>query len=207
MGVMVQCPTCGAMSARSPSQAHRVYCSKQCAGVRLLNSPERFWSHVETGAPRVCWPYQTAPQAHRYVRVKWHKTWDYAHRIAWRLTKGLIPRARWVLHSCDNPRCCNPNHLFLGTHIDNMADMVAKGRSTKGQPRLYRRGELHNLAKLTAPQVLQIRARYATGEITQLALAAEYQVGQNTISRIVRGHTWCHLLPPPGLDAPADFPA
>jgi len=105
------------------------------------------------------------------------RTWS-AHRLAWETRRGPIPKGLHVLHRCDNPPCWEVRHLFLGTQADNNRDMVAKGR---------------NSAKLTAAEVTKIRKRYAEGGVTQQQLAAEYGVGQQEISRIVRGINWRHL--------------
>lgn len=107
-----------------------------------------------------------------------------AHRVAYELHAGGIPEGQEVCHSCDNPPCCNPAHLFLETHAGNMADMRAKQRGGSGnQP-----GERNNFAKLTADQVAEIRRRYP-GE-TQRALAVEFGIHRTQVSRIVNGKRW-----------------
>lgn len=90
-----------------------------------------------------------------------------------------------VLHKCDNPRCVNPEHLFLGTQGDNMIDKKNKGRSPKG--------EWHCAAKLTAQDVIAIRERYAEGNISQAKLAAEYNVSRGGIADIVKRRNWRHV--------------
>jgi len=94
----------------------------------------------------------------------------YTHRAAWELENGLIPPGMHVLHKCDNRPCCSAEHLFLGTHSDNMADMTAKGR---GQPR-----------KLSDADEATVRERWLAGE-TQQALGDEFGVDRATVSRIV----------------------
>ena len=97
-----------------------------------------------------------------------------------------------VLHRCDNTRCCNVDHLFLGTHLDNMADMRAKGRAHRdGNPHAPR-GERAPAAKLTDAAVLSIRAARAAGATT-VELARQYGVNTSVISRAARGLTWSHL--------------
>ncbi len=90
-----------------------------------------------------------------------------------------------VLHRCDNPGCVNPDHLFLGSHADNMADMKSKGRLVNF------RGKQHGMAKLTEAVVVRIRERVASGE-AQNAIATEFRMTPTAISSIVRGRTWAH---------------
>jgi hypothetical protein len=114
--------------------------------------------------------------------VGWKGSNVACHRVAWELTYGAIPNDLHVLHKCDNPPCCNPGHLFLGTHKDNMADMKAKGRARSGG---Y--GENHPFAKLTMAQAEEIRARYAAGGTTYRLLAGEYGLSGASVARIVTG--------------------
>ena len=94
-----------------------------------------------------------------------------AHRVAWELAKGAIPEGQCVLHTCDNPPCINVEHLFLGTQLENIADMVIEDRSPN--------------RKLTPAEVRSIRRRYAEGGVSQQQLADEYGVNQTTVSTIV----------------------
>lgn len=112
-----------------------------------------------------------------------------AHRVAWEEARGSIPDGLHVLHHCDNPPCYNVDHLFLGTHLDNMHDMAAKGRAARrGGPRAF--GEANPAAKLTSAQVAEIRACYGAGGISQEALARLYGVAPSHIHRIVHFHNW-----------------
>jgi hypothetical protein len=96
-----------------------------------------------------------------------------------------------ICHHCDNPPCCRPDHLFLGTGSDNDKDAFNKGRRTL--PTRKARGERQHLAKLTETAVREIRRRYATGSITQTQLAKEFGVGQPRISAALRRETWKHV--------------
>lgn len=109
-----------------------------------------------------------------------------AHRVAYSLSKG-DPAGMCVCHSCDNPSCVNPNHLFLGTISDNNKDRHSKGRS-KNKPTP---GESHNMAKLSNEDVLYIRASL---DCLQKDLASRYSVSIPTISNIQNNKTWKHLL-------------
>jgi hypothetical protein len=112
-----------------------------------------------------------------------------AHRRAWELTAGPIPDGLHVLHRCDNRRCVNGHHLFLGSNAENVQDMVEKGRSTL----CGRRGEDNGNARLTNEHVCEIRKRRAAARKTwglQTALANEYGVSPSCIRLIVRGELW-----------------
>jgi len=110
--------------------------------------------------------------------------WRLAHRVAWELEHGPVQDGLWVLHSCDNPLCVNVEHLFLGTHDDNMEDMVSKGRSRKGV-------EHHN-ARLCDQDVCDIRYRHAAGENRQ-KIAADYGIAPGYVNKIVRREVWAHV--------------
>jgi hypothetical protein len=146
---------------------------------------KRFWLHVAKGEPDACWLWTKVRTQDGYGRVQlaW---WGFvAHRVAWVIASGSeIPDDLQVLHRCDNPPCCNPAHLWVGTCADNMHDKKAKGRNC--------RGETGGNAKLTDAQALDIRRRYASGE-RQIDLAKEFNVSNSVISRIVLRKTWWHL--------------
>lgn len=103
-----------------------------------------------------------------------------AHRAAWRVERGDIPAGMDVCHRCDNRRCVNVDHLFLGTRLDNMMDAKRKGRTASGAR--------HGGAKLSAEDVRTIR--YLSGAIAQRQLAARFGVSVSNISQIVRGYSW-----------------
>ncbi len=120
-----------------------------------------------------------------------------AHRISHELHVGPIPRGLNVCHKCDVPGCVNPDHLFLGTHKDNVDDKVQKGRQAKGDAinrnRRVARGERNGNSKLKAVDVKEIRRRYAGGGITQAQIGSEYNVSQVLIGKIVRNESWAEL--------------
>lgn len=94
-------------------------------------TPAEFWALVVKGHPHRCWLWQSTTHAHNGYGAFWYppmRRTMCAHRIAWLLTHGSIPGRLHVLHKCDNPICVNPRHLWLGTQLDNMRDMAAKGR-------------------------------------------------------------------------------
>lgn len=151
-----------------------------------MNLAERFWRKVARGGPDECWPWQACKQANGYGRFAVSdgrpQINQYAHRIAWELTNGS-PGDLYVLHRCDNPPCCNPAHLFLGTQADNAHDRDRKGRHNCG------RGSKSGRAKLSEAAVDEIRALRKAGW-TLRAIGARFGVVQTTVGDVLRGETW-----------------
>lgn len=140
-------------------------------------------------APNGCWLWIGGHGARGYPHFYAKGKTLLAHRVSWELHRGPIPKGLDVCHNCptgDNPLCVNPDHLFLGTHTENMLDMLRKGRR-----RCW--GEKARTAKLSESQVSEIRSRWRSGSVNQQELAIEYGVRQTTISRIVLGQSWKHL--------------
>lgn len=170
----------------------------------------RFWARVEKSDG--CWVWIGARTTAGYGET-WQGRVLYTHRVAYELTIGPIPADLHVLHRCDNPPCCRPDHLFAGTHADNMRDMFAKGRGPKlwQRPRGDRNGrrlhperyinvrpkpmpgEQNPRAKLTEADVIEIRRAYAAGEAKQAELGRLFNVSQAKISQIVLRRVWKHL--------------
>lgn len=148
----------------------------------------RFWAQVDqSGGLWACWPW-LGPRRNGYGML-WHGGKRRgAHRIAFELTHGRIPAGLDILHTCDNPPCCNPTHLWTGTARDNLRDAARKGRIRGGNLR----GETSPNHKLTWAAARDIRKRQAAGE-SQHGLAREYGVSQPTIHFIVTGRTWREL--------------
>lgn len=152
-------------------------------------------------SPDGCWPWTAFCNRDGYGTIK---VWDesrgrfggrLATRVLWEIVNGPIPDGIEICHSCDNPPCMRPNHLSLGTHVDNVADAVSRNRTRKGMrqdPATVQHGEAHGMARLLPEQVLAIRARYAAGE-TQRALAAEFGVTFQNIHRITSRKSWTHI--------------
>lgn len=146
---------------------------------------DRFWSKVDVRGPDECWEWTgyRNPQGYGTFGVTYGDN-RKAHRVAWELTNGPIPEGMYALHGCDNRTCCNPDHLYLGMHADNMADRARRGRTAVG--------ENNGLAKLTAEKVFAIR-EHAAGGVTYKELARRYGVHRTNISLIVRRKTWRHI--------------
>lgn len=163
-----------------------------------------FWNKVDRSAgPASCWSWTGARNQGGYGRGHWvgptyaHTT--FAHRRAYELAIGPIPDGLDICHSCDNPPCCNPTHLWSGTARDNLRDAVAKGRLTA----VFRTGDRATNHKLTWPAVRAIRARYAAGGESHRSLGREYGVSGVAIHLIVKGKTW----PEPTSESPSSVRA
>ena len=151
---------------------------------------ERFWKYVNKTAD--CWLWTGAKTYGGYGVINSGGRDGKiirAHRLSWELHNGPFPAELDVCHKCDNPSCVRPDHLFLGTAKDNVADMVHKGRARGGAPR----GSLHPQAKLTEAQVVDIRARHTAGAASQRQLAREYGVDRRAIHQVVYRKTWIHV--------------
>jgi hypothetical protein len=167
-------------------------------GVDLLLMPTaaRFWAKVERRGPDECWPFLGARSCSGYGSLN-RRTWGegIAHRLAWRLTNDrAIPENTLVCHRCDNPPCCNPAHLFLGTQGDNARDRNAKGRAAS------KVGRLNGRALLTEVDVREIREVYRRGHRSRagdpqscVGLARRFGVSEDAIRRIVKGRNWQHI--------------
>lgn len=145
---------------------------------------ERF--RIRPADTAACWEWTGARNKKGYGHLGSNGKIRSAHRVAWELAHGPIPAGLHVLHRCDNPPCTNPAHLFLGTHAENMADKVAKGRQSRPQ------GEAHGMAVLTNETAAEIWGRLALGE-RGVDLAREFGVSPDAISHIRHGRKWAHL--------------
>lgn len=159
---------------------------------------ERFWSKVDKtpgqGPHGKCWTWTGGTNSGGYGQFFLAGAMRQAHRVAWTIANGPIPPDHDVLHHCDNPPCCNPDCLFDGTHDDNMADKVRKGRQSRlmgerNGARLHRermpRGERNGNARLADVDRPLILAAVAAGE-TKSAIARRFGVSRTTIQRAVK---------------------
>lgn len=149
-------------------------------------NPQLFWNKVKVAEENQCWEWQAGCFSSGYGMLAVNRYPQKAHRVSWILSFGFIPKGKHVLHICDNRRCVNPNHLYLGTHQDNMRDMDERGRRNHDLS-YYLRGERHPNAKLTQAQVDEIKN--STG-IGQRKLAVMYGVSHGAIRHIRSGRTW-----------------
>ena len=151
-----------------------------------------FWSKVAvTDDAHECWEWNGARKPKGYGNVRINKKYLTSHRIAFILSNGPIISNYIVCHTCDNPSCCNPNHLMLGTIKSNASDMLMKGRQKK---KIHAaRGEKSASSKLCNSEVMEIRSAYESKQLNQYELAEKYNVSQFAISSIVRRKTWSHI--------------
>jgi hypothetical protein len=149
----------------------------------------KFWQRVKILGLLDCWEWQGGRDGFGYGKVQdFDGKTERTHRFVWKLTYGSIPTGKHILHKCDNPSCCNPNHLYVGTHQDNMRDRTERGRSG----RWGRKGVENPQSKLNDDKVRSIRALLEQG-LTQREIASKYDVDASAISQINRGVAWKHV--------------
>jgi hypothetical protein len=134
-----------------------------------------------TVSPTDCWEWGGALFENGYGAVKRNQKQYRVHRFVWALVDGHIPDGMLVLHKCDNRKCCNPDHLFLGTQLDNIHDMKRKGRDR------FKRDTTTKLTGADAVDILQRR------EVSNTEMARKYGVSQSLISKIRSGRLWSHV--------------
>lgn len=150
---------------------------------------ERFWSKVEKTDS--CWLWKAGKDwdgygIHHMPRGSGFPRSNRAHRFSWELAHGRSPGKALVCHTCDNPACVNPAHLFLGTAKENFHDCLSKGRYSP-------KGSGNAAAKLTEEDVVRIRNLFASGGWSQQGIADIFGVKQTAISNIVHRRTWAHV--------------
>jgi len=181
------------------------YCSNTCSnhanrylcprGKRPKRNPiePRLWPQINKDAPNGCWEWTGALTENGYGYIGYQGDNIMVHRLVWELTNGPIPDGHLTCHKCDvnyppgdktYRRCCNPEHLFVGTHTDNMQDMHNKQR--------HAHGETHGNSKLGETDISEIRRRYKEG-VSQSVLAREYGVSQTLVSMVVLRKIWAHI--------------
>jgi HNH endonuclease len=147
-----------------------------------LSMPQRFWSRAvedENG----CWVWARGRHHDGYGAFFYEGQRVYAHRLAWQLARGEIPKGLLVLHRCDNPPCINPKHLFLGTRRDNALDRDKKGRNVTSS------GEKNGSAKLSESDVVKILEGLSQGE-TRRALARRFDISPSMVTNIYSRKNW-----------------
>ena len=152
-----------------------------------LTTEERFWRYVEKKSDHECWNWTGACNNDGYGHLNIKNKTTRITRFSWTLHNGMIPKETpCVLHHCDNPKCVNPNHLFLGTQADNVEDMINKGRDNKAR----QKGEDNANHKLTLNEVKEIRRLHKKKQLTKKQIGEIFNVHQVTISRICNNKSW-----------------
>lgn len=146
---------------------------------------DRFWRNVRILGENDCWEWKASTyKKSRYGRFSIKRKNLLTHRVSWVIANSEeIPFGLMVLHKCDNPPCCNPKHLFLGTQTENMQDMASKGRTKISY------GEHNFLAKLKEKDIPKILSLLSKG-VSQKEIAKIFGVTQTTISRVKVRETW-----------------
>jgi hypothetical protein len=152
---------------------------------------ERFWSKVDIGAPNECWGWKATRTPYGYGNFRIGSATDgtrrkeMSHRMAFYLTHGVWPeKGKVVMHTCDNPPCCNPAHLVLGSYSANNHDAYAKKRRISH----LGKGEKSYRAKLNEAQVKEIRE--IGYKETAMALGAKYGVSRQAVDAVRRNVNW-----------------
>ncbi len=153
---------------------------------KVISLKERFWAKVDKSGD--CWLWLAGKDPGGYGRIRFErKNWK-AHRVAWILTKGIIPRGLCVLHRCDTPACVRSSHLWLGTKEENWADMRRKGRGVN--PPVHS-GETHHKAKVTEDDVRRMRSLYPEFNYTELGQM--FGVSNVQATNIVTRKHWANI--------------
>lgn len=147
----------------------------------------RFWKFVSKD-PDGCWNWTGAISDRGYGNVSVCGKTKLATRVAWEMHFGAIPEGLYICHTCDNPACVNPSHLFLGTPLENMADMKLKNRSNRCK------GERQGSAKLTNDIVLSIRRfRKNNPDVSSASIARIFEVSKHSVYSVLSFKSWNHL--------------
>lgn len=153
------------------------------------NLAHAFYRHFIKRNDDECWLWFGANNGTGYGHLNVDGVDYYAHRVAWMLVHGEIPKHLFVLHRCDTPSCVNHHHLFLGTHTTNMRDMNAKKRRGIRTP-YNQNGSNNHSAKLTESHVLDIRKRIEVDKESFSSIGRHYNVSYQTISNIAHNKSW-----------------
>ena len=153
----------------------------------LWSKNEKFWSNINVKDDLdACWEWKRFSGTEKYAMTTYNGVCEAAHRIAYRLFYSDFPRELYVCHKCDNPPCCNPHHLFVGTHQDNIDDREMKGRNKMP----LSLGEDHGNHKLTEGDVIEIRRLYETTSHTYRSLGNVFGVSMGNVRKIIKRETW-----------------
>lgn len=157
----------------------------------------RFRRFVRTGAADECWPWSGGLFDNGYGAFTIRHVTYRASRVAYFIATSEDPGEMEVCHTCDNPPCCNPSHLFLGTRQRNVDDCGDKGRRYRGERHNFKRnppnGEANGRSLVTEDTVRAIRAEYVPRKVSQESLGKKYGLSRSAVYHIVSGDRWQHL--------------
>lgn len=176
----------GSAKARTPEQARNA-AKRRWEMYKNKPMEERFWEKVDRKSDSECWEWTATRSGRGYGRFYIGKTPMQASRVAYKIANGDFDQSLHVCHKCDNPPCCNPSHLFLGTASENIRDAVAKGRWHDF------RGEKNVLHKLTADQALEVRKIHASKSKTIAQIAAMFGLTESGAEKIIYRKRWKHI--------------
>jgi len=182
-----RCKNCKEIFLVEPSRLRRssgIYCSKDC--YRNLSLVDRFKAFLGRPDKNGCINWQGVT-CNGYGQISNKGKQLKAHRVAWELKNGPIKKGYSCLHKCDNRSCVNVDHLFIGTQLDNMRDMIEKGRHKTVK------GDDHPNAKLSKAKIKKIRQRYFRYGFTQLEISEEFGISRPLVSMIVNHKIWRHV--------------
>lgn len=178
----------------------------KCMPILTDRQKKIFWSKIPPfDNPFMCWEWQRPPEKNGYGITNINGSNFKAHRLSYYLSFGDIPKGLLVLHKCDNRKCINPNHLFIGTTQDNAIDMINKGRGkvecgenhwANRHPEKVKRGETSGTSKLNNKIVNEIRSiGYSHGGKlkTYRILALQFNISETNIRRVLKRQIWQHI--------------
>jgi hypothetical protein len=168
--------------------------ARRFAGKPRLSTPviseeekARFWKTIHVGNIEDCWPAKNKPTSKGYCNSRFHRVKYRTHRLACMIHYGNVPVELLCCHHCDNRSCCNPHHIFFGTHKDNGADAVKKNRYPS------RKGSLNDFAKLNEEKVLVIRRMRRERGTKYSSLAKKFKVSKSCIYQVLTWKKWTHV--------------
>ena len=156
--------------------------------VQMKPVADRLWARVEIRGPDDCWEWQGSKHWRGHGQIGLGRRSDglgYTHVVAWQDANGRqVPAGMCIRHKCDNPPCCNPAHLEIGTQLDNLRDMFDRRRHSFGE---------HHATKLSESDVVVIKEKIRGG-IPHRVIAGQYGVSRSMVGAIGLGKRWSHVL-------------
>ena len=165
------CPKCGKTVKATGKGGHRLHCGMEST---------RFWEKVVKAGSEACWQWTGSVTSHGYGNLTYKGKTLSAHQVAYKLCVGEVPAGLIIRHKCDNPLCCNPAHMELGTRLDNARDKSIRGRTPKSI-----------VKRLTHEQILEIRA--ARGKLSSGDIMKKYGITRSYAFAIWARRVWSHV--------------